>query len=88
MTSFSIDGKPVADSYICPNIFAFCAFMAAAVAKRRGGKPHHYIRECYDFEKEVIGKALSVTDPLPADFDWRVSAAVECADAMMEYDSD
>lgn len=79
-------GVPVPDNPVA-NIFAFCVFMAAAVASRRGGKTFDYIPECHSFMTDVIGKRLSVSDPLPDDYDWRPSAAAECADAMMEYDT-
>lgn len=87
-SGFTDAGVAVSAEHVCPNIFSFCAFMSAVVADRRGGQPSEYISECADFMTEVVGKRLSVADPLPDDFDWRVSAAKECADAMMECDSD
>lgn len=86
MSAFSVAGDPVPDSTPCQNIFAFCAFMAAAVAERRGGQPSAYISECAHFMVDVVGRRLSVSDPLPPDFDWTVAAARESAEAMMEYD--
>ena len=68
-------------------IVAFCAFMAARVVAVRGGKTSDHIAECADFMTEVVGRRLSVRDNLPSEFDWRPSAAVECAEAMLEYDA-
>lgn len=80
------DGKRLPE-VPAPNIFAFCAWMGAVVAAQRGGKTSDYISECADFMTEVVGKRLYVADPLPTNYDWRPSAAIECADAMLEYDS-
>lgn len=72
--------KPVA------NIFAFCALMASVVASKRGGQNSDYISECAHFMVDVIGRPLSVSDALPDDFDWTPMSAIECANALMEYD--
>jgi len=44
------------------------------------------LSECFDFMREVVGLNLTPTGPLPDDYDWRRSTAIECANAMMEYD--
>ena len=74
------NSKPVA------NIFAFCALMATVVASKRGGENSDYISECAHFMVDVIGRPLSVGDALPDDFDWTPMGAIECANALMEYD--
>jgi hypothetical protein len=74
------------DTEVCKTIFSFVVCMGAVVAGRRGGKTSDHLRECADFMVEVVGKRLSVADPLPPEFDWTVGAAREAADAMMEYD--
>lgn len=85
MIRFYDGGVPVPDRSV-PNIFAFCVLMAACVAARRGGRPSDYIAECADFMADVIGKRLSIRDQLPGDYDWRPSAAADCAHEMMGYD--
>lgn len=87
MSVFTIDGVPIPDDQPVTNIFAFVPLMAAAVANRRGGKNSDYIAECSEFMADVIGRRLSVRDPLPADYDWRPASAAEAANAMMEYDA-
>jgi len=77
--------RPVGDRD-ARTIFEFVAWMSARVAQKRGGKTSHYLSECADFMTEVVGRRLSVSDRLPKDRDWRPTAAIECADAMMEYD--
>lgn len=57
-SGFTISGKPVSDDKVCPNIFAFCAFMGAAVAAHRGGNASDYLSECAHFMADVVGKAL------------------------------
>lgn len=84
---FSFDGTPVADTHQCPNIIAFCAYMAAAVSHRRSGKASDYLNECHDFMGEVVGRKLSIMDPLPDDYDWTVASARDAAEAMMECDA-
>lgn len=85
---FVVKGSTVAMDSPLPNIFVFCTFIAAAVAARRGGKSSSYISECASFMEDVVGKRLSVLDPLPPDYEWTPNAAKECAEAMMEYDHD
>ena len=84
--AFTVDGKPVPNGRVCPNIASFCAYMGATVAERRGGKASDYLRECHDFMTEVTRQNLSVSDPLPAAFSWTVADARDCATEMMEYD--
>lgn len=83
-----LQGKLIASSQKAPNIVVFFVWMAAVVAERRGGKSLDYISECAQFMVDVVGRPLSVSDPLPSDFDWSASAAVETAERLMEYDSD
>lgn len=83
VASFTDAGLPVPDRPVA-NIFAFLVFMAATVAHYRGGKPHQYIAECADFMELALGRRLSVSDPLPDEYDWRPSVAAECAIEMME----
>lgn len=80
-------GRQIAPESPAPNIFLFTAMMATVVANRRGGVNSQYLRECADFMTDVVGRVLSIRDPLPEEYDWRPAAAVECANAMMEYDS-
>lgn len=69
-----------------PNVFCFCALMAVYTASKRGGRNWSHIRECASFVEDVIGRRLSVRDPLPLEYDWRPSAAVDLATEMMSYD--
>lgn len=85
--SFLDQGRKVDDGEVCPNIFAFCTFMAAVVAARRGGTTMQWIKECYDFMGDVVGSDLGIRDPLPCAYDWTVGSARECALEMLEYDS-
>lgn len=75
------------DDHRLPTMFGFCAAMCAVVAERRGGIAHTYMKECCDFMREVLSRDIAGSHPLPADFDNRVSAAREVAEAMMEYDA-
>lgn len=84
---YAANGRPLPPDKPVAHIFAFVCLMATVVANKRGGRNSQYIRECADFMAEVVGRKLSIRDPLPAEYDWRPSAAVECAEAMMEYDS-
>lgn len=85
---FLCDGRSFPNDKPVANIFTFCALMATVVAERRGGANSHYLSECAHFMEDVVGKRLSVRDPLPEQFDWTPPAAIECANAMMEYDYD
>jgi hypothetical protein len=84
---FSLGERTFPPDQPVASIFAFCSLMATVVAKRRGGKNSDYIAECADFMNDVVGRRLLTSDPLPANYDWRPAAAVECAEAMMEYDN-
>lgn len=86
MSGLTFDGKPIPERP-APHIVCFCIWMAARVVQKRGGKNSQYLRECADFMTDVVGKRLSIKDPLPSDYDWNPSTAIECADAMMEYDT-
>lgn len=87
MSGFTDQGRPLPDETVCRTIFAFVTVMAARVAAQRGGSTSDHIRECADFMEEVVRKRLSVSDPLPGDYDWSVAAARESAEQMMEYDA-
>src|SRR3546814_16420959 len=78
---FQVGGVFVDMDKPLPNIFSFCTFMAARVAKQRGGANHQYLAECGDFMAEVVGHRLRTSDPLPPDFDWTPAAAIECPEA-------
>lgn len=87
MSGLIYKGRPIADETICPNIFSFVAVMAALVAAQRGGATSDHIRECAEFMEDVVGNRLTISDPLPADYDWSVASARESAEQMMEYDA-
>jgi len=87
MSGFRYAGQPIAGSVVCATIFSFVTVMAARVAAQRGGATSDHIRECADFMQEVVGRRLTISDPLPTDYDWSVAAASESAEAMMEYDA-
>lgn len=87
MTTFTFGRHAIPDDQPAHNIFAFVCWMSAVVANRRGGRNSQYIQECASFIEDVLNKRLSVRDGLPTDYDWRPCAAVEAAEAMMEYDA-
>lgn len=87
MSGFTDAGRPVSDAMVCPNIFSFVSFMAARVAAQRGGATSDHIRECAEFMEDVVGKRLTISDPLPAEYDWSVASARESAEQMMENDA-
>lgn len=87
MGNFTYGVRAIPDDQPVRNVFVFCCLMSARVAAVRGGENSQYLRECGDFLTDVVGSQLSVTDPLPPEFDWTPPTAVECADAMMEYDA-
>lgn len=88
IVTFTIGGRRIPPGERVANIFSFIALMASVVASKRGGRTSQYIAECAEFMVDVVGRRLSISDPLPDDFDWRPECAYETAMAMMEYDDD
>lgn len=85
---FTISGVPVDIEQPCPTLLLFLACMAAVVASRRGGKGFDYLPECADFMNDVTGTDLRKAERLPRGFDWTPQAAIDSANAMLEYDND
>lgn len=83
---FFDDGRPMPNCP-APNIVYFCIQMAAVVTAKRGGRNMDHLAECASFMEESVGRRLSIADPLPDEYDWTPASAIECAVAMMEYDS-